>query len=80
MNIIFCYAALLTLFINSLYCRMVARLQSQAPFGVCGFEVTLKTNGLETRNMLGNIMARVPKTSSDIPCGQTVWYISLFEL
>lgn len=35
--------------------------------GVLGLSLTLNTNGFETRNMLGSIVARVPKTSSDIP-------------
>lgn len=39
-------------------------------FGVCGVLVALKTSGFDTRNMLGNIVANVPNTSSDIPCNR----------
>jgi hypothetical protein len=39
--------------------------------GVCGVLVALKTSGFDTRNMLGNIVASVPNTSSDIPCKAT---------
>jgi hypothetical protein len=36
--------------------------------GVCGVDDdALKTRGLDTRNILGNIVARVPNTSSEIP-------------
>lgn len=41
-------------------------------FGVCGVLVALKTSGFDTRNMLGNIVANVPNTSSDIPCKRKI--------
>jgi len=39
--------------------------------GVCGVDDdALKTRGLDTRNILGNMMAKVPNTSSEIPWKQ----------
>lgn len=40
-------------------------------FGVVGVdEDALNTNGFETLNILGNIVAKLENTSSDIPCGK----------
>jgi hypothetical protein len=37
-------------------------------FGVCGVDDdALKTRGLDTRNILGSMVAKVPNTSSEIP-------------
>lgn len=36
-------------------------------FGVVGVDETLNTNGFDTLKILGNIVAKLAKTSSEIP-------------